>query len=381
MNYQLLYSTTLLVSFILTFIFYLYHSRYWNQATHRPLEMIYFLNMTSAIMCIVWVIVDGKSQYMPINYLGNIIEFNCMGFCGYCWLNYCLKFVNIPALKTKVAKVLMALPVLIVMVMIITTPLTHFAFYIDEAGFFKRGTIYSIQQTGYVYLLFSSAICLYYRKRCTTSSERRRLTILSLFPLSPAIFGGVQILLPSGSAPTLQFSILISLILVFVDELDQKITKDSLTQLTNHYEFERILQAKMRSLPLHGTKLYVLMSDLDNFKSINDNYGHQQGDTSLVIVANVLTKVASKHNAICARMSGDEFISLLDTRDPSEALIYKQEVEADLKTACASLPYTLNISMGIAEFDGSMSLMELLNHADAKMYEEKKLHKEMQTTN
>ena len=375
MNYALLYSTTLLVSFALTLIIYLYHSRYWNPISHMPLQIIYFLNMTSALMCVVWVIVDGKPQYIPINYIGNIIEFNCMGYCGYCWLNYCLKFVDIPAMKTRLAKALIAAPIVVVTVLILSTPLTHWAFYIDADGFFRRGRFYFMQQTGYVYLLISTGICLVYRKKCPTSSERRRIAVLSMFPLSPAIFGSIQIFAPSGVAPTLQFSIIISLILVFVDELDRKITKDSLTQLTNRYEFERILQNKMRNFQKRGPKLFLLMSDMDDFKSINDTYGHLQGDTALQVVGMVLTQTAAKHDAVCARLSGDEFVSLVEADSPEEVAAYQQELEAGLKDACSHLPYTLGISIGISEYDGQMSLMELLDAADKKMYEQKKLHK------
>lgn len=375
MKYTLMYSTTLLVSFALTLILFLYHMRYWNPVTHFPLQMIYFLNMTSALMCVVWSLVDGKPEFRPINYLANIIEFNCMGFCGYFWLTYCLRFVSIPVFKTGLAKVLMAIPVMVVMMMIVTTPLTHWVFYIDEGGFFQRGSIYIMQQTGYLYLVASSALCLLHRKKCPTSSERRRLNVLSMFPLSPAFFGAAQIIAPSGMAPTLQFSILISLLLVFVDELDQKITRDSLTQLTNRFEFERILQNRMHGYQKHGPKLYVLMCDLDDFKSINDTYGHLQGDTALKIVGQVLTKTAAKHDAVCARMSGDEFISLVETDSPEEAAAYQNDLEESLKDACYNLPYTLKISIGTAEYDGNMTLMELLNQADIKMYERKKQHK------
>ena len=375
MNYVPLYCTTLLVSFILTLILYLYHRRYWNPVTHVPLEIIYFLNMTSALMCIVWAIVDGKPQFHSINYIGNIIEFNCMGFSGYCWLTYCLKSMNLPALKNRLFRALIALPALIVMLLIVTTPLTHWAFYIDEGGYFQRGSFYIMQQTGYLYLIVSTVLCLMHRKKCTTSRERRRLAVLSMFPLSPAIFGSVQILAPSGSAPTLQTSILISLILVFVDELDQKITRDSLTQLINRYEFERILENKLRSFDEEDTKLYVLLSDMDDFKSINDNFGHMQGDTALKIVGHVLTQTAAKHNAVCARMSGDEFLSLLETNTPEVIAVYQKDLEAGLKEACTHLPYALQLSIGVAEYNGSMTMMELLNQADLDMYEHKKLHK------
>ena len=375
MQYTLMYSTTLLVSFALTLILFLYHSKYWDPASHFPLQMIYLLNMTSALMCVVWCLTDGKPEFSKINYIANIIEFNCMGFCGYFWLRYCMKFVSVPVLKTRLAEILLAAPVVAVMLMILSTPWTHWAFFIDEGGYFRRGTIYIIQQTGYVYLVASSVICLVHRKNCLTSSERRRLNVLSMFPLSPAFFGIVQILAPSGLAPTLQFSILISLLLVFVDELDQKITRDSLTQLTNRYEFERILQNRMHSFQKHGPKLYIFMSDMDDFKSINDNFGHQQGDAALRLVAMVLTKTAARYNGVCARMSGDEFLSLLEADSFEEAAAYKEDLEQGLQEACRDLPYTLKVSTGIEEYDGTQTLMQLLNQADINMYQQKKLRK------
>ena len=376
MNYTLLYSTTLVVSFTLTLILYLYHSRYWNTVTHVPLQAIYLLNMASCLLCIVWAVVDGKPELSLINYIGNMIEFNCIGYCGYCWLSYCLKFVDIPVLKTKTAKILLAAPMIVVTCMILSTPWTHWMLYIDEGGYFQRGSLYFFQQTGFVYLLVSSAICLVYRRKSRTSAERRRITVLSMFPLSPILFGSLQIVLPSGMAPTLQFSILISLILVFVDELDQKITKDSLTQLMNRYEFERILQTKMRNYSKQEARLYVLMSDLDDFKKINDTYGHQQGDASLMMVGSALTQTVEKYNAVCARMSGDEFISLLEAQTQQEALNFKKDVEQNIQEAYSHLPYTIHLSMGIAEYDGNMTLMELVNEADIRMYEQKKLYKQ-----
>ena len=375
MNYIIMYSTTLLVSFTLTLILYLHHRRYWNTISHKPIQNIYILNMTSALMCIVWCLTDGKPELSWINTIANLIEFNSLGFCGYFWMKYCLKFMDIPAWKTGKANVLLSLPILTVMVLILSSPATHFAFYIDEDGFFQRGTIYFIQQTGYLYILLSSILCLWYRKKCSTSRERRHINVLAMFPLSPAFFGGLQILAPSGVAPTLQFSILISLFSVFVDELDQKITRDSLTQLTNHYEFERILQNKMKGRIKGDPKLYVLVCDMDDFKSINDNYGHIEGDEALKLVAKVLNQTGSGYDAKCARMSGDEFLALLETDKTEYAESFTSEIQSNIRKASEDLPYDLDISIGIAEYDGNMSLIELIDKADKRMYAQKRLHR------
>ena len=201
------------------------------------------------------------------------------------------------------------------------------------------------------------------------------MNILALFPLSPAFFGGIQIIAPSGVAPTLQFSILISLLLVFVDELDQKITKDSLTQLTNRYEFEHILQGRMRGRDERDPKLYVLVCDLDGLKNINDNHGHMEGDEALKLVARTMSRTGSRYDAICARMSGDEFLSLIEAEDGNVAESYAAEIQSELEIASEGRPYSLVISIGIAEYDSSMTLMELLEQADRNMYAQKRQHK------
>ena len=375
MKYAIMYSTTLLSCLIMTMILFIYHSRYWNPVTHIPLKMIYLLNMTSALMCVIWAFIDGKPELSVLNYIVNIIEFNCMGYAAYFWLIYCLKFVDIPALKTRLAKVLITVPIAVVTLIILSSPCTHWAFYIDEGGFFQRGCFYRMQQTGYLYLAASFIICLLGRKKCTTSRERRRLKVLTMFPVSPAVLGLIQIIAPSGIAPTLQFSILISMIMVFVDQLDQKITRDSLTQLINHYEFERILQNKMHNSRNHGAGLYVLMSDSNDFKNINDTYGHLQGDASLRMVGVVMTKAAAKHKAVCARRSGDEFVSLLETHSSEDVSAYIEDLKQGLEEACSHLPYTLQFSTGVAEYDGKMTLLQLLDQADKNMYEEKRLHR------
>lgn len=379
MNYGLLYSTTLVISFLLTLIFFVFHLKYRNPVTHLPLQIIYILNMISSFMCIVWVIVDGKKNLIAVNYIANLIEFNCLGYSGYSWLRYCLKFIDVPMLKKKSTIVMLTIPIAIVTLLIVTTPLTHWIFYIDENGFFQRGSLYFFQFTAYLYLFVSSTLCVLYRKKCTTSFERNRLAVLALFVLPPTLFGSIQIFMPSGAAPTLQFSIVLSLILVFINEMDQKITRDSLTQLKNRYEIERILQHKMNDAHNSKTKLYVLVSDLDDFKQINDKFGHHQGDVALNMVGQVLSKVTDQYDAICGRMSGDEFVSLIETESYETVMKYQQDLESMLLDACSNLPYTLQLSIGAAVYDGNENLMQLLNQSDTKMYEQKKMRKQERT--
>lgn len=156
--------------------------------------------------------------------------------------------------------------------------------------------------------------------------------------------------------------------------LRHRATHDPLTNLPNRFLFQDRLEqamAKSRRNNILGAVLYL---DLDDFKSINDAFGHSIGDQVLQYVASSLRRTLREVDTI-ARMSGDEFVVLLDViKDPFEA-----EFVADNILRTFSVPYPIldkeimiSFSVGISIFptDG-MDTHLLLQSADAAMYRAK----------
>jgi len=152
---------------------------------------------------------------------------------------------------------------------------------------------------------------------------------------------------------------------------------DALTDLPNRSLFLDRLSYTIRLAERERTHLALFFIDLDNFKGINDSYGHAVGDQVLIETARRLEGCA-RHNDTVARLSGDEFCMLLPrVSGPASADYVARKVMATMET-----PFVLNngqqldiaCSLGISLYpkDGSDSEL-LLNNADMALYQAKKL--------
>lgn len=96
-------------------------------------------------------------------------------------------------------------------------------------------------------------------------------------------------------------------IVQIIGNLNQMATTDALTNLYNRRYFDEKLPNQVDACKKLGEKLYVAMLDLDNFKNVNDFYGHAMGDAALVAVGLILTKHARRGSDWAARYGGEEF--------------------------------------------------------------------------
>ena len=116
---------------------------------------------------------------------------------------------------------------------------------------------------------------------------------------------------------------------------------------------------------------------MDNFKSINENFGHMEGDRALNLVAKILKKTCGPRGCFISRFGGDEFnlVAMFGARD-TPADIYVPIREA-LALESQSLPYTLSVSIGYAESLGKEEMLpDLFARADEVLYAEKKAKKQ-----
>lgn len=151
------------------------------------------------------------------------------------------------------------------------------------------------------------------------------------------------------------------------------ITIDALTQVNNRYQLEKFTGELFDQYDSSkGQKIYLAVCDLDKFKSINDNFGHKEGDRALVIVAGAMKEACQGTNAFLARYGGDEFIIIVKADNDSVIGKICRQVEERLAQATEELPYKLSASIGIAEFDDQGESFEsLFNKADKELYRKK----------
>nr|WP_224745727.1 bifunctional diguanylate cyclase/phosphodiesterase [Neiella litorisoli] len=163
-------------------------------------------------------------------------------------------------------------------------------------------------------------------------------------------------------------------------------TNDSLTGLANRYSFHLWLERQAQRAAKTGEKMALLFIDLDNFKRVNDNYGHATGDRLLqTFSAKLISSIRPSDVAVSmrqhalARLAGDEFAVLLTQVNNSQSaeIVAKRILKLfDNGLEVDGVSYNVQASIGIAMMpeDGTHS-QDILKHADAAMYKAKALGK------
>ncbi len=154
----------------------------------------------------------------------------------------------------------------------------------------------------------------------------------------------------------------------------QMATIDPLTSLSNRRGFEMLAQQALNACRRGGRRASLLFFDLNEFKQINDRFGHAEGDRALRIFAHALTTVLREMDVV-GRLGGDEFVALLITAHEIDAtgIIERLRENLDSRAAQAGLDYDIRFSVGHVEYDplAEPSVATLLAESDTRMYADK----------
>lgn len=150
-------------------------------------------------------------------------------------------------------------------------------------------------------------------------------------------------------------------------------TVDSITGLLNRPYLDSRLHQEIERAKRDGHSLSVLLADIDDFKAINDTWGHQVGDAVLQSVGAVIRSAVRVFD-VCARYGGDEFAIVMPNSDRASALAGAERIRRRLlerrDAADAKLP-GLTISIGVAVMEPDDSAADLILRADQAMYQAK----------
>lgn len=148
--------------------------------------------------------------------------------------------------------------------------------------------------------------------------------------------------------------------------------RDPLTNTYNRRTLERNFQKIVKIYDRKEQTLGIIMLDLNKFKEVNDQYGHQKGDELLIQIASTLTKFVKK-NDLVVRWGGDEFVILVSNIKEDFGPDYVKTLLKSLKEHNSSEFSTVGASIGYAVYprDGA-NLQKLIQIADGRMYKEKR---------
>ena len=146
-------------------------------------------------------------------------------------------------------------------------------------------------------------------------------------------------------------------------EYETMASTDSLTGLYNRYKFLELYLSAYTTMVQRGNDMSLIMLDIDHFKNVNDNYGHNIGDQVLIQVSHALLKTLRNVDIVC-RWGGEEFIVLLPTANMENALHIAEKLRQNIEELDIDIVGHITASFGVAEVIESEDMDDVVGRAD-----------------
>lgn len=339
-----------------------------NSKLFRRMILYIVLIMTSD--SVVWIFDGSMASYArPILYIANFAFFILICLIPAQLLIY----ISERLWEFRIQKAHLwwfMLPIAVYTVFLALTPWYGTIFVIDEANTYNRGTLILFQQLLSISYVVTSGVISLVRSFIEESREKRReARAFSVFILMTIIGAVLQIL--DYTAPFMWQLTSASVVLVYILLQHEQITLDALTGLNNRRRMDQFID----SLIGRGEEAFhLIVIDVDDFKSINDKYGHTSGDEALKTVAKALMSFYSHTNAVISRYGGDEFCIISFEKDSDALAIEVNSLRAFISETVRkhSLGCELTVSVGSAVYKRGMAKSVLFESADAGMCKDKK---------
>ncbi len=319
---------------------------------------------------------DGNAGtiFTIINYAGNFLIFLLGPVLPSLWLLYAQYQIFHDEEKTKSWMYPLIAISIANAVMLVMSQFWGWYYTIDAGNIYHRGSLFWIP-VSIIFGLSLAAFVLIVANR--KKIEKRYYFSLIFFAIPPficvllqVIFYGISLMLNS---------VALSLLVVFFNIQNHSMNTDHLTGAFNRKRLETYMNEKI-SMSNEARTFSAILIDIDNFKAINDTFGHNMGDDALETSVKLLKGCVRSLDFI-ARYGGDEFCIILDTSSPDdlEATVSRINASLLIYNQQTLKPYQLGFSMGYAVYNyrSHMKMEEFQKHIDVLMYENKRQGKEL----
>ncbi|MPM23290.1 hypothetical protein SDC9_69761 [bioreactor metagenome] len=311
-----------------------------------------------------WLVaVPNADTLRPFHYLSNVLFFSFNTLPAALGLRYLDYIVFVCEEKNKKRFLFYLAPVYLNIGFVICNIFFDgFLFSVDAANVYHRG-IAAYIENGFTFLFAAIVVLSLFRnKQMITGRITQVILTLTLLPVAgvllQTLFYGLSL-----SIPAYTLAMFISFLLMEKDEL----LKDPLTMLNSRVQMENRLQYKLKS----PEPFTAIMIDVNDFKIINDIYGHTVGDQVLKDVSRILLSGANFEDFVC-RFGGDEFFVILESAE-NIGFSYIKRIDQVLLEYSSSKPYLTTLSYGLLYVDHSIEygVEELVQITDQLMYKDK----------
>lgn len=246
---------------------------------------------------------------------------------------------------------------------------TGWFFSVDAENIYHRGAYFRVH-AGYCYLLIGSAFFSVLLNRSLI--EKRFYHSLLLFFLPQTVGTTLQMFFYGVSYNWT--GMMLSLLIIYFNIQDHGLNTDYLTGVYNRRQLDHYINIKIRN-STEEKSFSAILIDLDEFKSINDKFGHEIGDEALKDTVGIIRK-SLRLNDFIARFGGDEFVIILDinSRELLGQAVRRIADNVETFNRNSTKPYKISFSMGYDVYDinSKLNLDDFINHIDKLMYNNKK---------
>ena len=313
--------------------------------------------------------IDGQNFLgaRAINYAGNIIYYILKVGIVYFWPLFIEYKISSSYKKVKKLATIFAIPLLACSLLVLTTPLHGIIFTVNENNIYTRTENYFIIPNLMIvlYVLFGAVKVYMNRKK-----EEKYLVIPAIFFIVPVLLGIIVQVFSYGISLTF-IGIAIGLTGVYLSTQNESAYKDPLCGVYNRKYYIDYVRSFCNSRKKDDFLVGILI-DMDNFKQINDKYGHCAGDKALQLFGSVLREQIDDIG-FAVRYGGDEFILISKQSEAVVNTVVANIVkEIEEINATGKNEFQLFFSYGMATLNSESNMNEFLKTMDAHMYEMKR---------
>ena len=228
------------------------------------------------------------------------------------------------------------------------------------------------------FILYIIVFIYYIESIYTVQKAKNDSTLVEFFPIYYFIIPCMIGTMIQGfffGISTIWLCVAIAFILVYIEIQISISYIDDLSGLYNRKYMNHYLNKLQNNKTKH---VYGFLMDINEFKAINDTYGHLKGDHALIQFGKILQHSIDK-DSVAIRMGGDEFVVFAKLQSDTEAVKLKKRIEYNVRqfNIHSKEPFHLSFSIGIAKYNGK-NIDTFLSAMDDSMYEAKNMHRLMQ---
>ena len=269
------------------------------------------------------------------------------------------------------------IPIVLHMLIAVASPFTGWFFRINALNDYQRGSLLWLSfLLSFVLMFFAfiKVLVRYIQSRKRTEKGHKSVKEYSWmlkFTFIPLIGGVIQAF--SYNVTFVWNSTVIALLILYINYQNEEITTDILTGLYNRRQAFAYFDRFVREREKNNDSIALIMMDINNFKTINDCYGHSMGDEAIVTVARCLEAEFEWDDFIC-RFGGDEFLVITKHGESNhiQAIIRRINKSLTERNKQQQSLFDLSLSAGYALYSKKNDTMDLLfKKADEMMFEQK----------